>query len=93
MVQKSYGKMRGTRKKMTSRGRPSIASYLRKFSDGDTVHIRFVPSSRMQHPRFHGLTGTVVKKEVRNYVVRVRDGNVYKKIYARPEHLTLQVQK
>ncbi len=90
MVQKSYGKMRGTRKKMTSRGKVTITRYLQKFNVGDKVHIDFVPSSPIQHPRFQGVTGKVIRKDGRNYVVEIRDGGSYKSVYARPEHLKLQ---
>ncbi len=90
MVQKSYGKMRGTRKKLTSRGKISLKKFLQKFSPGDRVHVDFVPSSAIQHPRFQGATGRVVEQKGRNYVVEITDGGSQKKIYARPEHLKLQ---
>ena len=90
MPQKSYGKMRGTRKKLQTRSRLAINAYLQEFREGDQVHIDFVPSSPLQHPRFQGLTGVVMERRGRNYIIQVRDGNKLKQVFARPEHLKLQ---
>ena len=90
MVQKSYGKMRGTRKKMKSRGKLTITKYLQKFNAGDMVHLDFIPSSHIQHPRFKGATGKILEKSGNSYVVEIKDGDKFKKIYVRPEHLKLQ---
>ena len=93
MVQKSYGKMRGTRKKLKSRGKLAITKYLTSFTSGDFVHVNFTPSSPIQHPRFKGATGKIIRKDGRNYIIEIRDGGKMKKIYARPEHLKLQKGK
>lgn len=93
MPQKSYGKMRRSRKKLMAKERRGLPAYLKKFSLGDRVHVELVPSSPLQHPRFHGKTGTVVEKRGRNYVVQIRDGSVSKKVFFRPEHLRVQEQK
>jgi large subunit ribosomal protein L21e len=90
MVQKSYGKMRGTRKKLKLSGRPGTTKFLQSFSVGDSVHIHFTTTIRIQHPRMQGSTGKVVEKRGRSYVVEVRDGGVMKKLFVRPEHLKLQ---
>ena len=90
MVQKSYGKMRRTRHKLKSHGKPGLTAYLRKFSVGDSVHIDFVSSSPIQHPRFQGKTGRVVEKRGRNYVIAITDGSKSKQIFVRPEHIRLQ---
>jgi large subunit ribosomal protein L21e len=90
MVQKSYGKMRRTRRKMKSEDRPAMTSYLRMFKPGDRVHIDFVPSSPVQHPRFQGKTGVVVERRGRAYVVEVSDGDASKTIFVRPEHIKPQ---
>lgn len=87
MVRKSYGKMRGVRKKLQLRKKPTLTQYMREFAEGEKVHINIVPSSKFQHPRFHGLTGTVVDKKGRAYAVQVRDGSKLKTVYLRPEHL------
>ncbi len=90
MPQKSYGKMRGTRKKLRARRKPSVNAYIQNFEVGDHVHIEFISSSPIQHPRFHGLTGIILDRRGRNYIVSVRDGNKMKQVFARPEHLILQ---
>jgi large subunit ribosomal protein L21e len=90
MPQKSYGKMRGTRKKLQSRGKLAVNAYLQEFKSGDHVHIDFEPSSPIQHPRFQGLTGTILKRRGRNYIVQVHDGQKLKQVFVRPEHLKLQ---
>ncbi len=87
MVRKSYGKMRGTRHKLKSRGKPTISKFLKDFNNGDKVCIDFVPSSKLPHPRFQGLVGTVVGKRGKSYIVEIRDGNAPKKLMLRPEHL------
>ena len=90
MVQKSYGKMRGTRYKLRHPAKLGLTAYLKKFNEGDSVHIDFVSSSPIQHPRFNGKTGKIIEKRGRSYVVEIYDGSVRKQIFARPEHLKLQ---
>ncbi len=90
MVQKSYGKMRGTRKKLTMYGKPNITKFLQEFKEGDSVHIHFTTTSRIQHPRFQGKTGEIIRRQGRSYVVEIRDGRKMKKLFVRPEHLKLQ---
>lgn len=87
MVLKSYGKMRGTRKKLKLRKKPTLTSYLRGFDEGQKVHIKIVSSARFPHPRFHGMTGVIAEKRGKSYAVQVRDGNKSKTVYLRPEHL------
>ena len=87
MVQKSYGKMRRSRKKMTNPPKPTITDLLRKFEVGDKVHVVIRSSGRFQHPRFHGKTGTVLAKQGRTYVVEIHDGSLAKKLFLAPEHL------
>ena len=90
MVQKSYGKMRGTRQKMRVKRKTPINAYLQKFKPGEHVHIDIISSSPLQHPRFQGLTGVILEKRGRSYVVQVKDGNKLKQFFSRPEHLRLQ---
>ena len=87
MVQKSYGKMRGARKKLRLPIKPTVNEMLRKFSIGETVHIVLRSSSSFQHPRFFGRTGTVIGKAGRSYVVEFREGTTMKKLQLKPEHL------
>ena len=92
IVQKSYGKMRGTRKKMRAKARKGVTAYMQKFMPGDMVHIDFVPSSPIQHPRFDGKTGTVIEQRGRSYAVSITDGSMNKMIFVRPEHMRVQTR-
>ena len=85
MVRKSYGKMRGTRKKLC-RMKRSIARCLDEYKTGETVTITF-GSHRIPHPKFHGLTGRIIGKKGESYVVQVRNKKSLKTIFLRPEHL------
>lgn len=85
MVRKSYGKMRGTRKKMAGRS-SSISRFLDKFEVGESVHIDF-SSHRIPHPKFQGFTGRIVGRSGQGYVVEVMNGDAAKKISLKPEHL------
>ncbi|MBI2971572.1 MAG: 50S ribosomal protein L21e [Candidatus Aenigmarchaeota archaeon] len=85
MVRKSYGKMRGTRKKMAAKPK-TITRYLATFSVGEMVHIDYA-SQRIPHPRFKGLTGKVIGIRGASYIVAVKDGNAAKQLMLRPEHL------
>jgi len=44
----------------------------------------------MPHPKFHGLTGTIVGKRGNSYLVKIRDKKKEKIIISRPEHLRKQ---
>jgi large subunit ribosomal protein L21e len=89
MVRKSYGFKRGTRKKFESKEETGITKYLRKFNIGDTVKINIDRSNPTIHHRFQGKTGKIVEIRGRAYGVEIRDGNKLKKIFAKPEHLSL----
>ncbi len=89
IVQKSYGKMRGTRKKLRKPTKPTLTELLKKFEVGDTVHVVLRSNSSFQHPRTHGKTGTILEKAGRSYVVEIRDGSLKKKYQLTPEHLKL----
>ena len=87
MVRKSYGKMRGTRKKMAAGEKPALRRFLNVFDAGDIVHVDYLSSSPLPHPKFQGRTGKVLSRIGNSYLVQVRDGNAMKKIVLRPEHL------
>ncbi len=92
MVRKSKGMYRKTRKKLR-RTRdtppPTVARMLARFNEGDTVVIDIHPSVQegRPHPRFQGRVGKVVGKQGDAYIVKIRDGNAEKLIYALPIHL------
>ncbi len=87
MVQKSFGKMRGARKKLIGPRHHTINQLMQPFEIGDKVHVVIQSNSSFQHPRFHGKTGTVVGKAGRSYVVEITDGSNVKKLNLLPEHL------
>ena len=86
MVRKSYGKMRGTKKRLTMKSKPTVNRFLTVFELGDVVHIDMLPPE-IPHPKFHGRTGKILNKRGRGYEVEVGDLNAKKKIYLKPEHL------
>ena len=85
--------MRGTRQKMKAKARRGITAYMQKFMAGDMVHIDFVPSSPIQHPRFDGKTGKIIEKRGRSYAVAITDGSARKMIFVRPEHMKVQTRR
>jgi len=88
MVRKSYGKMRGTRKKLKVKEKLGITSYMKRFEIGNRVHV-VLKTGNIPHPKFHGLTGKVIGKEGRSYIIAIRNKKAVKKIVLKPEHLRL----
>ncbi len=82
---------RKLRKRVREKG-IKISRALQTFEVGDRVHIDIDPAVHkgMPHPRFQGRTGVVIGQRGRAYLVRVRDGNSYKTLFVRPEHLKPQ---
>ena len=93
MVKASKGIMEGTRqifrRSPRKRGLSPITRALRTFEIGDkaTIVINSSVQSGWPHHRFHGLTGTVVEKRGRAYVLDVRFGGKIKKAIVSSEHL------
>jgi large subunit ribosomal protein L21e len=92
---KSHGFRFKTRKKLRKKIREKgikISRALQTFEVGDRVHIDIDPAVHkgMPHPRFQGRTGVVIGQRGRAYLVRVRDGDSYKTLIVRPEHLKPQ---
>lgn len=96
MAKRSKGKRSKTRKKLTKdpreRGLSPITRSLQSFEVGETVSIDIDPAIHdgQPHPRFQGMTGSVVEKRGKAYVVEVRTGGKHKQVIAGPEHLTPQ---
>ncbi|HEV8595348.1 MAG TPA: 50S ribosomal protein L21e [Thermoplasmata archaeon] len=93
MVKASKGIMEKTRQKFRrsprERGLSPITRSLQTFSVGDKAVI-IIDGSKHKgwpHHRFHGLTGTVVERRGRAYVLDVRFGGKIKQAIALPEHL------
>ncbi|WP_455391574.1 50S ribosomal protein L21e [[Eubacterium] cellulosolvens] len=93
MVKRSRGFRSKTRKKLSKhprhRGLSPITRVLQEFDEGEHVNIIIDPSVHkgQPHPRFHGLTGTVLGIQGEAYLLNVKDGNKDKKLLIRPEHL------
>ncbi len=91
-MQKSKGKMRGTRnlrKGHRDKGMAPVNQYLQEFQVGDHVHIDVVASepSGMPYPRFRGRTGVVKGKQGAAYQVLIKDGGKEKVLLITPVHL------
>ena len=87
---KAKGKRAKTRQKFSRKGpKLSVNKLLRKFEVGDNVQIVVNGSIHAGLPprRFHGLSGTVEKKQGRSYIVAVYDGNLLKHLPVTPAHL------
>jgi large subunit ribosomal protein L21e len=93
MVVRSKGFRSKTRHKLQKparhRGPPPVTHSLRAYEPGTKVAIVLNPSihTGMPHPRFQGLTGTVVERRGGSFVLRVLVGNKPKVLISRPEHL------
>src|SRR3989304_2025299 len=90
MVKASKGIMEGSRQKLRrrvrERGLSPITRSLQSFEVGDKATI-VIDGSRQKgwpHHRFHGLTGTVVERRGRAYVIDVRFGGKGTKAMASP---------
>lgn len=64
------------------------------FDDGQTVHLKIDPSVQEGrfHPRFSGLTGTVVGTQGDAFKVEINDGGMDKVVIAAAAHLRAQEQ-
>ena len=89
MVVKSHGARKRTRGKFRNPARLTVNDFLREYSAGQKVALVVNSSSQKGMPfrRFHGLTGTILEKRGRAFVVEVFDKDKKKIITARPEHL------
>lgn len=90
MVQKSRGQRARSRYKMQTKRKATPNDFLRKFEVGQTVHVTMQPNIKNQgysYLQFHGLTGKVIDKRGRAYVVQIRDGNAQKKLILNAVHL------
>lgn len=70
-------------------GVPPLSLLMIEYSPGDKVHIVINPAIHkgMPHRRYHGMTGTVVGKRGKSYIVEVKVGSKVKTLFIRPEHL------
>jgi len=92
---KSHGFRIKSRKKLRKKIREKgikIRRALQTFEIGQRVHIDIDSAVHkgMPHPRFQGRTGVVIGVRGKAYLVKIRDGGLYKTLIARPEHLKAQ---
>lgn len=91
MTKKSRGFRSKTRFKIIQKSgyRPPITRFLQEFRKNQSVIILQEPSSQkgMPHPRFKGISGKIVGKRGKSYIIEILDGNKVKTIISRPEHL------
>ncbi len=88
MVRKSYGRMRGTRRKLRMFEKPTISRFLEEFKVGQTVQISICSSEKgFPHPRFQGKRGLIKGIRGKSYVAEIRDMDAVKEIIVKPVHL------
>jgi len=89
MVVKAHGPRRRTREKYRNPAKLTVNRLVQNFAEGQKVALVVSSNSQRGMPfrRFHGLTGTVIEKRGRAYVVEIYDQNCKKTVIARPEHL------
>ncbi len=98
MVRRTSGPRRRTRKKLKKhvrrKGLPPISKLLVDYDVGDKVDIIIDPSVHkgMPYRRFYGRTAEVIGKRGQAYILKVRDGNGYKTVFSRPEHIRLHIK-
>ncbi len=97
MVRRSKGTRSKTRqvlrKRPREKGLPPVSRVLQTFEEGEKASIVIDPSIHkgQPHRRFYGLTGTIVGKQGRAYLVEVKTGGKKKTLIVWPEHLRKQV--
>lgn len=92
----SNGPQQGTRHKLQNdareRGTSPPQQAVEEFEAGQTVHLSLDPSVQdgRFHPRFNGLTGTVLGEQGQAYKIEITDGGKAKTLIAKPAHLETQ---
>jgi len=92
MVRKSFGKMRGTRRKLKSTGKPTVNKYMEEFEKDENVYISIYSGDKFPHPDFHGKVGKITEKRGSSYSVRIKEGNSFKTVFLRPVHIRKMVK-
>ncbi|HUT80008.1 MAG TPA: 50S ribosomal protein L21e [Candidatus Bathyarchaeia archaeon] len=77
------------KKSPRKRGLQSLGRLLVKYNVGDQVVIKIDAAIQkgMPHRRYHGKFGVITEVRGRAYVIKIKTGDVYKQIIARPEHV------
>ncbi len=93
MVERRGGMRKKSRSKMTkgrsSRGKVSLTSAFTVYAPGAKVGLIAEPAVQngMYHPKFYGLTGTVLSRVGKCYRVEITDVNKKKVLFIHPVHL------
>lgn len=76
-------------KSSRNKGKISHKAYLQEFAVGEKVTLKLESGIQRAtyHPRFHGKTGIITKKQGESYYVEIKDGNKPKQVIAHPIHL------
>ncbi len=66
-----------------------MTHFFTSFEPGEKAAIVIDPSVHKGQPnsRYHGLTGTVLERRGRGYILAIEQGSLTKKVIAAPEHL------
>ena len=76
------------KKTIRTRGKLQLSRYFQELKDGDFVSISREPSIQSNFPiRLQGITGIVEGRRGKIYIVKIMDGNKYKRILIEPIHL------
>lgn len=92
-MQRTGGYRRKTRSKLRknvrTKGKIAIRKYFQEFSKGDKVYLTAESGVQrgMYHPKFHGKSGIISKRQGTNYYVKIKDGNKEKSLLVHPIHL------
>jgi len=92
-MQRTGGYRRKTRSKLRKnireKGKIAIRNFFQSFDEGERVNLVMEPGVQrgMFHPRFHGRTGIVTRKQGNSYYIKIKDGNKEKAVIVHPVHL------
>ncbi len=92
MAQKTKGQRNKTRKKLKkhSRDKETVTSHLKEFEVGEKVNIKIDSAIHrgIPDPKYHGMSGEVIGKRGKSFIVEVKDQKKKKKLTVYPAHLT-----
>ncbi len=76
------------RKRIREKGKIKLSKVFQEFKKGDKVaFVHELAYGKAFPKQFHGLSGVVESKRGRAYVVRFKNGKIYKELVVRPIHL------
>ncbi len=76
------------RKRIREKGKIKLSKAFQEFKKGDKVALVHELSVKKAFPeQFYGLSGTIEGKRGMAYIVRFKNGKVYKNLVIKPIHL------